>query len=55
VVFREGRKQPIRHTERNGTAVLKGWAGLLAEQQGACLVTPLSSMTGRAELVQEEE
>lgn len=38
----------IRHIKRNDIAVLKGWAGLLAGQQGACLVTQVSCMAGSA-------
>lgn len=38
----------IRPIKRNYMAVLKGQAGLLAGQQGVCLVTQLSCMAGRA-------
>lgn len=45
---KEGRTQMIRHIRRTDKAVVRGWAGLLAGQQGVCLVTQLDYMAGRA-------
>lgn len=38
----------VRHSKGNYMAAKQEWVRLLAELQGLCLVTQLSSMAGRA-------